>query len=42
MQEKNKEEMGGLASYIKNCDCLDGLKELPDNSIDLICTDPPY
>jgi len=23
-------------------DCLDGLKKLPDNSIDLIVTDPPY
>ncbi|OPY27493.1 MAG: Modification methylase MjaV [Methanobacterium sp. PtaU1.Bin242] len=23
-------------------DCLDGLKDLDDNSIDLICTDPPY
>lgn len=25
-----------------NTDCLDGLKELPSESIDLICTDPPY
>ncbi len=23
-------------------DCLDGLKDIPDNSIDLLCTDPPY
>ena len=23
-------------------DCLEGLKKLPDNSIDLIITDPPY
>lgn len=23
-------------------DCLDVLKTLPDNSIDLIATDPPY
>jgi len=23
-------------------DCLKGMKELPDDSIDLICTDPPY
>jgi len=22
--------------------CLSGMKNLPDNSIDLICTDPPY
>lgn len=23
-------------------DCEVGMKELPENSIDLICTDPPY
>lgn len=22
--------------------CIDGLKQLDDNSIDLVCTDPPY
>lgn len=27
---------------IYNEDCLKGLKELPDHSIDLIVTDPPY
>ena len=27
---------------IHNLDCLDGLKQLPDNSVDLIVTDPPY
>lgn len=27
---------------IQNIDCLDGLKEIPDESIDLILTDPPY
>ena len=31
-----------MESYIKNCDCLEGMKELPDNSIDLVCTDPFY
>ena len=25
-----------------NQDCLEVLKELPDNSIDLVLTDPPY
>ena len=25
-----------------NCDCLEGLKELPDDSVDLLATDPPY
>lgn len=27
---------------IQNIDCLEGMKLLPDNSIDLIFTDPPY
>lgn len=27
---------------LQNCDCLVGMKELPDNSIDLIFTSPPY
>lgn len=29
-------------NYIDNTDCLEGLKEIPDNSVDLIVTDPPY
>lgn len=28
--------------YIDNVDCLDGLKEVPDHSVDLIVADPPY
>ena len=27
---------------IYNGDCLELIKEIPDGSIDLICTDPPY
>ncbi len=27
---------------IYNQDCIDGMKNIPDNSIDLIVTDPPY
>ena len=27
---------------IYNENCLEGMKSLSDNSIDLICTDPPY
>ena len=27
---------------IQNVDCLEGLKSLPNNSVDLIFTDPPY
>lgn len=30
------------ANYIKCGDCLELLKDIPDNSIDLIVTDPPY
>lgn len=29
-------------NYIDNIDCLEGLKEIPDSSVDLIVTDPPY
>lgn len=29
-------------NYIDNCDCLEGLKAVPDKSVDLIVTDPPY
>lgn len=28
--------------YIYNIDCLDGLRQLGENSIDLIVTSPPY
>ncbi|PIP29422.1 hypothetical protein COX27_01495 [Candidatus Kuenenbacteria bacterium CG23_combo_of_CG06-09_8_20_14_all_36_9] len=27
---------------IYNQDCLEGLKEMPDNSVDVVITDPPY
>lgn len=29
-------------NYIDNVDCLEGLKDVPDNSVDLVLTDPPY
>ena len=29
-------------NYIDNTDCLEGLKNIPDKSVDLIVTDPPY
>lgn len=29
-------------NYIDNIDCLEGLKDIPTRSIDLIVTDPPY
>ena len=31
-----------MKPYILNADCLVALKEVPDNSVDLIVTDPPY
>ncbi len=35
--------MSGLPlNKIYNMDCLEGLKQLEDNSVDLIVTDPPY
>ena len=27
---------------IELVNCLDGMKRLPENSIDMVCTDPPY
>ena len=27
---------------IYNCDVLEGLRSLPDNSVDLVVTSPPY
>ena len=27
---------------LRNGDCLEIMKDIPDNSIDLIVTDPPY
>ena len=29
-------------NYIDNIDCLEGLKDVPDESVDLVLTDPPY
>jgi len=29
-------------NIIYNKDCIEGMKELPDNSVDLVVTDPPY
>lgn len=28
--------------YIKCCNCIDGMKGLPNDSIDLVVTSPPY
>lgn len=29
-------------NYIDQIDCLEGLRAVPDNSVDLVLTDPPY
>lgn len=29
-------------NYIDNIDCIEGLAAVPDNSVDLVLTDPPY
>lgn len=29
-------------NYIDNCDCLEGMKAIPDGSVDIVVTDPPY
>lgn len=29
-------------NYIDKCDCLEGLAAIPDGSVDLVLTDPPY
>lgn len=29
-------------NYIDNCDCLEGMKDIPDGSVDMVCTDIPY
>ena len=29
-------------NIIYNEDCISGMKKIPDNSIDVVCTDPPY
>lgn len=34
--------MQNLINKIHNCDCLDLINKIPNNSIDLIITDPPY
>ena len=31
-----------MINKIFNGDCLELMKDLPDNSVDLICTDQPY
>ena len=42
---KVDDSMKNNTSYlniIQNRDCLEGMKQLPDESVDLVFTDPPY
>ncbi len=34
--------LNNLINTIQNIDCLEGFKKIPDRSIDLVLTDPPY
>lgn len=43
--KKNKGEMTPVTipyDYISNCDCIEGMKALPSNCVDIIIADPPY
>ena len=37
-----EEEMATKMNKIHNMDCLEFMKQVPDNYFDLILTDPPY
>ena len=34
--------MENLINKIFNCDCIEGMKQIPDGSVDCIITDPPF
>lgn len=43
--KKNKEEMTPVTipyDYIGNSDCIEGMKAMPSNCVDIIIADPPY
>ena len=46
MEKEGKMEKQKLGEFELNkiycMDCLEGLKKIPDNSVDLVVTDPPY
>lgn len=37
-----RSETESFENIIFNCDCINGMNHMPDNSVDLIVTDPPY
>lgn len=38
----NKVDIGKYINTIQCCDCLEGMRRLPDKCVDLIVTSPPY
>lgn len=38
----NSYVLSGWIDTIQCIDCVEGIKQLPDNSIDLVVTSPPY
>ena len=38
----NKIDIGQYLNTIHCCDCLEGMRRLPDKCIDLVVTSPPY
>lgn len=41
-QKTNEQKLDNCIKQIINTDCLDILRQLPDQCIDLVLTDPPY
>ena len=37
-----KESIEPMLNTISYGECIEGMKKLPDNSVDMVCTDPPY
>jgi DNA modification methylase len=42
MDKKRENEKMKVSCQLFLADCLEKLKEIPDNNIDLVLTDPPY
>lgn len=42
MPNKKEKVVGSERIKLYHGDCLEVMKKLPDNSIDMVLTDPPY
>ena len=40
--QMDKIDIGQYINTIQCCDCLEGMRRLPDKCIDLVVTSPPY